>query len=81
NVVELADDDTSEIPRPAVHVSSSSRPPKRAATSQEVGSFFAPRTTPGAQPTIKSVLAGLISECLMQLLLLGLDIKGQIIML
>ncbi|CAJ2646347.1 uncharacterized protein LOC123904170 [Trifolium pratense] len=57
NVVELADDDTSEIPRPAVHVSSSSRPPKRAATSQEVGSFFAPRTTPGAQPTIKSVLA------------------------
>ncbi|CAJ2642201.1 unnamed protein product [Trifolium pratense] len=57
NVVELADDDTSEIPRPAMHVSSSSRPPKRAATSQEVGNFFAPRTTLGALPTIKSVLA------------------------
>ncbi|MCI32655.1 hypothetical protein A2U01_0053869, partial [Trifolium medium] len=46
NVVELADADTSEIPNPAVQVPSSSRPPKRAAASQELGSFFAPRTTP-----------------------------------
>ncbi|CAJ2637622.1 unnamed protein product [Trifolium pratense] len=59
NVVDLAND-TSEIP--AAVVPSSSRPTKKRATasqSQGLGkSFFAPRTTPGAQPKIKSVLAG-----------------------
>ncbi|GAU31773.1 hypothetical protein TSUD_22190 [Trifolium subterraneum] len=61
NVVEVTDDDTSERPHQPVVVSSSSQPPtKRAATSQVVSkSFFAPRTTPGAQPKIKSVLAGI----------------------
>jgi hypothetical protein len=53
NVVELTDDGT------GVDVSTSCRPTKKStARSQGSGkNFFAPRTTSGAQPTIKSVLA------------------------
>jgi hypothetical protein len=60
NVVELTDDGTS------VDVPTSSRPKKKATTTQaSCKDFFAPSTTPGAQPTIKSVLAGkkVVHEC------------------
>ncbi|KAK2426995.1 hypothetical protein QL285_025609 [Trifolium repens] len=60
NVVELTDDGTS------ADVPTSSRPKKKATTTQGTSKdFFAPSTTPGAQPTIKSVLAGkkAVHEC------------------
>jgi hypothetical protein len=60
NVVELTDDGTS------ADVPTSSRPKKKATTTQaSCKDFFAPSTTPGAQPTIKSVLAGkkAVHEC------------------
>ncbi|GAU34631.1 hypothetical protein TSUD_394220 [Trifolium subterraneum] len=55
NVVEVTDDD-----QPTAMPSLSRPPTKRAATSQIMSkSFFAPRTTSGTQPKIKSVLADL----------------------
>ena len=58
NVVELGEDNLNDIPH--LIVPSSSRPTKRRAVACQgmTKSFFSPRTTPGAQPTIKSVLAG-----------------------
>jgi len=57
NVVELDEDDPNDVPHSVV--TSSSRSTKRRAVSSQgmTKSFFAPRTTFGAQPTIKSVLA------------------------
>lgn len=63
NVMELDGEDEQAIPRPQStepvvnNTSPCSQNAKKRATGG-VPNFFVPRTTPGAQPTIKSVLAG-----------------------